>query len=419
MSYELPQAGEIDRACCAALDTADPLAMWREAFVLPEGVAYLDGMSLGALPKAASQCVANVVDQQWGQGLVRSWNTAHWIDAPRRLGAKIAPLLGVHSDDVVVADSTSVNLFKLLVAALQLRPDRQVIVTESNNFPTDIYVARGVERLRGDAELKLVSPGKLDESLDSSVAVVLLTHVDFKSSQMHDMAAVTRRAHDCGALVLWDLSHSAGAFPLDLRGCSVDLAVGCSYKYLNGGPGAPAYVFVAPQLQGELDQPITAWMGHANPFDFSVDYAPAKDISRFLSGTPSIVGLAALEASLDIWTQVDLSVVRAKSVALSEFFIWIVERQLDSTAVQLASPRDAKQRGSHIAFQHPQGFAVIQALIERNVIGDFREPDLIRFGFAPLYMSFADVWRAATMLVEVIETRSWDQPRFRRRTTVT
>jgi len=294
-----------------------------------------------------------------------------------------------------------------------------VILTESNNFPTDIYVARGVERLRGDVQVKLVSSGELDEALDDNVAVVLLTHVDFRTSQLHDMAAVTRRAHECGALVLWDLSHSAGALPIDLGGCDVDLAVGCGYKYLNGGPGAPAYVFVAPRHQGQLDQPITAWMGHVRPFDFSVDYLPAKDISRFLSGTPSIVGLAAMEASLDIWSQVDLSMVRAKSIAMSECFIRIVERQLGSTDVRLASPRDPNQRGSHIAFHHPQGYAVMQALIDRNVIGDFRDPDLLRFGFTPLHMSFEEVWRAATLLIEIVQTREWDQPRHRRRLTVT
>lgn len=419
MTYEIPKADEIHQECCLALDAADPLAFWRDEFVLPDGVVYLDGMSLGALPKAASTSVTHAVDHQWGQGLVRSWNTAQWIDAPRRLGAKIAPLLGVDGDEVVVADSTSVNLFKLLVAALDLRPDRQVILTESSNFPTDIYVARGIERLRGDVEVKLVPSGTLDEALDHTVAVVLLTHVDFKSSKMHDMAAVTRRAHEFGALVLWDLSHSAAAMPIDLRACDVDLAVGCGYKYLNGGPGAPAYLFVARQHQSELDQPITAWMGHARPFDFSVDYTPAKGISRFLSGTPVIVALAAMEASLDIWSQVDLPTVREKSMAMSEFFIRIVERRLGSATVRLASPRDSTQRGSHIGFHHPQGYAVMQTLIERDVIGDFREPDLMRFGFAPLYLSFADVWRAATILADVVETRGWDQPRYRRRATVT
>jgi kynureninase len=420
MAYELPNDDdEIRQECCESLDAADPLADWRHEFVLPTGVTYLDGMSLGALPKAASANVARVVDEQWGQGLVRSWNAAGWIDAPQRLGAKVAPILGVDADEVVVADSTSVNLFKLLVAALRLRPNRRVILTESSNFPTNIYIAQGVARLSGDVEVKLVPGGKLDEALDDNVAVALLTHVDYKTSRMHDLFAVTERAHEYGALVLWDLSHSAGALPLDLSGCDVDLAVGCGYKYLNGGPGAPAYLFVARRHQDEIEQPISGWMGHARPFDFAIDYKPAKGISRLLSGTPSIVALAAMEASLDIWNQVDMSLVRAKSMAMSELFIRIIERRLGPSAIQLDSPRDSCRRGSHVGLRHPQGYAVIQAMIEQGVIGDFREPDLMRFAFAPLYIGFVDVWRAATKLAKLVETGEWDQPRFRKRAAVT
>jgi kynureninase len=358
MTFEFSPDETVDQALCARLDRYDPLASCRDAFVLPQEVAYFDGMSLGALPKASSKHLSTVVNEQWGEGLVRSWNSARWIDAPQRLGAKIAPLLGVDADEVVVADSTSVNLFKLLVAALRLRPNRRVILIESSNFPTDIYVARGVERLFPDVEIKLIPDVRSCDSLDEEVAVALVTHVDFKSARLHDIADVTRRAHEAGALVLWDLSHSTGAMELDLHACNVDLAVGCGYKYLNGGPGAPAFLFVARRLQQQVDQPITAWMGHDRPFEFSVDYAPASGITRMLSGTPMILSMAALEASLDLWSQIDLSVVRAKSVALSELFVRIVEQRLGDASVRLASPRDAMCRGSHIAWQHPQGYAV-------------------------------------------------------------
>ena len=419
MSDAIPNADAIDRESCDQLDANDPLAECRNQFVLPAGVSYFDGMSLGALPKTASSRVAAVVENQWGEGLVRSWNAAGWIDAPQRIGGKIAPLLGADADEVVVADSTSVNLFKLLVAALRLRPNRRVIVIESSNFPTDIYIARGVEQLHPDVEIKLVPSGQLDHALDNDVAVVMLTHVDFKTAETHDMATITKRAHNVGAVGLWDLSHSTGAVPLDLHACDADLAVGCGYKYLNGGPGAPAFMFVARHHQEQIDQPITAWMGHDKPFDFDLDYTPAKGVTRLLSGTPMIVSLAAMEAGLDIWNQVDRPIVREKSVAMSELFIRIVAQRSTDSQLTLASPSDPQRRGGHLAFQHPQGYAVMQALIDRGVIGDFRDPDLMRFGFAPLYLRFADVWIAANALVEVVETGEWDQPRFRKRAAVT
>ncbi len=412
-------ANLIDREYCERLDISDRLAECRKQFVLPAGVAYFDGMSLGALPKIASDRVAAVIESQWGEGLVRSWNTAGWIEMPQRIGGKIAPLLGADADEVVVADSTSVNLFKLLVAALRLRPDRRVIVIESSNFPTDIYIARGVEELHPGVEVKIVPGGQVDHALDDKVAVVMLTHVDFKTAEIHNMAKITARAHDAGAIVLWDLSHSTGAVPLDLHGCDADLAVGCGYKYLNGGPGAPAFMFVARHHQEQIDQPITAWMGHAKPFDFDLNYTPAQGVKRLLSGTPMIVSLAAMEAGLDIWNQVDLHSVREKSIAMSELFVRIVAQRSTDPQLKLASPSDPKRRGGHLAFQHPQGYAVMQALIDRGVIGDFRDPDLMRFGFAPLYLRFADVWTAANALVEVVETNAWDHPRFRERAAVT
>ena len=419
MTYEIPKQSEIGPDQCEMLDAADPLAARRDEFSLPSGITYFDGMSLGALPNLASERVADVVDEEWGKGLIRSWNTANWIDSPQRLGSKIAPLLGVDGDEVVVADSTSVNLFKLLVVALRMRPDRRVILMEKNNFPTDIYVAKGVQALHPEVEVRLVTDGQLHSCFDQEVAVALLTHVDFKTASMHDMARVTRRAHEAGALVLWDLSHSTGAVPLNLHACDADLAVGCGYKYLNGGPGAPAFMFVARKHQKQVDQPITAWMGHQKPFDFSIDYKPAEGITRLLSGTPMIVSMAALEAGLDVWSRVDLTMARAKSIAMSECFLRIVETRLGNSELKLASPRDASQRGSHIAFQHSHGYEVVQALIDRGVIGDFREPDLIRLGFAPLYLRFIDVWFAANALSDVVETHAWDQPRYRPRAAVT
>jgi kynureninase len=359
------------------------------------------------------------MDEEWGHGLVRSWNKAGWIEAPTRLGRQLAPLIGARPDEVIVADSTSVNLFKLLVAALRLRSDRKVILTEADNFPTDIYIAQGVQQLFADVEVRLVMADDLSDAIDGNVAVVLLTHVDFRSGRKQDMAELTRRAHDAGALILWDLSHSAGAFPVDLTGCDVDLAVGCGYKYLNGGPGAPAYLFVAQRHQSLFNQPITGWIGHSRPFEFGIDFTPAVGIGRVLSGTPPIVAMAALEASLDLWSGVDLGMVWAKSVAMTELFIRLVERDCGGSEVMLESPRDTNQRGSHVSFHHPQGYAVIQALIDQGVIGDFREPDLMRFGFTPLYVRFVDVWDAVAALADILKSSAWDRPQYKRRAPVT
>lgn len=408
------------RADCAALDAADPLAGFRERFALPEGLIYLDGNSLGPLPHAARERLRAVAEEEWGRGLIRSWNAAGWIEAPARLGARIAPLIGAGADEVVVADSTSVNLYKLLVGALALRPGRRTILTETGNFPTDRYIAQGaVASLGGGHRIRSVAGEELAGALDEDTALLLLTQVDYRTGRLHDMAALTRAAHAAGALALWDLAHSAGALPVALEDCGVDLAVGCTYKYLNGGPGAPAFLYVARRWQDRIQSPLSGWMGHAEPFAFAPDYAPAPGIRRQLCGTPPILALAALEAALEIWAEVDLHALRRKSLALSEAFIALVESRCAGQGLALLTPREAAWRGSQVAWSQPEGYAIIQALIARGVIGDFRAPDVLRFGFAPLYLRFVDVWDAVEALREVLATRAWDRPEHKARAAVT
>lgn len=399
-----------------ALDAADPLDFARERFRLPEGVIYLDGNSLGALPAETPGQLAQVVERQWGEDLIASWNSHGWIEWPRTIAAKLAPILGARPEGLLIADSTSVCLFKALAAAMRARPERRIILTEESNFPTDLYVAQSVADLLG-GEVRSVRADELTTSLNETVAVLTLTHVDYRSSARHDMPALTAAAHAAGALTVWDLSHSAGALELDLdeRGC--DLAVGCGYKYLNGGPGAPAFLYVAERLQKELHSPIGGWMGHAEPFAFEASHRPADDISRFLTGTPSILALAALDAGLDTFAGVNLQQVEAKASALTEIFIAEVEDRCPE--LRLASPREPADRGSHVSFAHPAAYAIVQCLIERGVVGDFRAPDLLRFGFAPLYNRVEDAWQAAKALGEIVETRAWDQPRFHARQRVT
>ncbi len=410
----------IPREDCLKRDGADPLAAWRRRFVLPENLIYLDGNSLGPLPTTTAGRLDDAVREEWGQGLIRSWNAAGWIDLPRRLGAKLAPLIGAAPHEVTVADSTSINLFKLLIGALRLRPDRRVIVSEAGNFPTDLYIAQGiVELLGGDYEIRYAEPDDIAAAIDRDVAVAMLTQVDFRSGRMHDMAAVTKAAQAAGALMLWDLAHSAGAFPVDLTGAGADFAVGCGYKYLNGGPGAPAFLFVAERHQDALIAPLSGWMGHARPFDFARDYAPAAGIDRQLCGTPPVLSMTALDAALDIWAEVDMAAVRAKSVALSDLFIDLVEDRCAGHGFALASPRSADARGSQVSFAHADGYAIMQALIARGVIGDFRAPDILRFGFAPLYLRYVDIWDAVEVLRAVMESRAWDTAEFKQRAAVT
>jgi kynureninase len=408
---------ELTREEAEALDRADELAGFRERFMLPDGVVYLDGNSLGPLPRATPARIAQVMEREWGQSLIRSWTEHGWIDLQFRLGEKIGRLIGAAPGTTVVADSTSVNLFKLLAAALDQRPGRTVILTEQGNFPTDLYIAEGLAGLlqRGHS-LRSVPAEDLPEALDRQVAVLLLTHVNYRSGAMHDMAALTRAAHAVGALVLWDLSHSIGAVPLQLDAAGVDLVVGCGYKYLNGGPGAPAFLHVARHLQSDLRLPLTGWLGHAEPFAFESHYRPATGIARAVVGTPPILSLAALEVGIDIALEPPMAAVREKSLRLAELFIMLMEEHQE---FRLLTPREPSARGSQVAFAHPDGYAIMQALIERSVIGDFRAPDVLRFGLAPLYVRYVDVWDAVAVLRDVMRTQAWCDARFQERRSVT
>jgi kynureninase len=399
------------------LDAGDPLAFVRKRFALPEGVIYLDGNSLGVLPRAVPETLATTVERQWGEDLIASWNEHGWIDWPSRIAAKLAPIVGARPSELLIADSTSVCLFKLLAAAVLARPGRATILTQQRNFPTDLYVTQGLADMLGLA-VKAVPADEVLSAIDSHTAVVSLTHVDYRSAAIHDMRAINEAAHAAGALAVWDLSHSAGAIELDIDATGCDLAVGCGYKYLNGGPGAPAFLYVAERLQDELRSPLQGWMGHADPFAFDDDYRPAPGILSFLTGTPSILALAALDAGLDTFADIAMNDLEAKSRKLSQLFVDEVEARCDAE-VTLASPRDPAHRASHVVFAHEQGYAVMQALIARGVIGDFRAPDLMRFGFTPLYTRFEDVLRATEILADVLAEREWDQPRFLERKKVT
>lgn len=401
-------------------DAADPLADFRLRFTLPAGVIYLDGNSLGALPKATPAALARLVEQEWGEGLIRSWNPSArgpgWFDAARRIGSKIAPLVGAAPHEVIACDSTSINLFKLIAAALEMRPGRKVILSEPGNFPTDLYMIAGLEA-QGLAERRLAEREHLMEALDADVALLMLTHVHYKTGAMHDMMALTRAAHEAGALVLWDMSHSTGAVPVDLTAVGADFAVGCGYKYLCGGPGAPAFAYVAERHHAGLAQPLTGWFGHAAPFAFTDDYAPAPGIDRMLCGTSPVLGLAALEVGVDLIAEIGVGRLFEKSQALSEFFVECL-MALD-VHLELVSPPESGARGSHISFLHPDAYAICQALIARGVIGDFRDPDVLRLGFAPAYLSFADIAAAARHLAEVLVSGEWQNTVFRRRAIVT
>lgn len=403
-----------------ALDIADELAPLRDLFMLPEGVVYLDGNSLGALPKATPGRVAQVVQAEWGRGLIRSWNDAGWMAMPGRVGDKIARLIGAAPGTVMVADSTSVNLFKLLGAALAARPGRRVIVSERGNFPTDLYVAEGLSALldRGH-QLRLVEAEGIVEAIDEDVAVVMLTQVNYHTGAMLDMGAITRAAHARGALVLWDLAHSAGAVAVELAGCDVDLAVGCGYKFLNGGPGAPAFLYVAPRLQESLRYPLTGWLGHAAPFAFEAGYRPGTGIARTMVGTPPVLSLAALEVGVDIALRTPMAAVRAKSVQQTRLFAALVEQMAGPWGFRLVSPREADRRGSQVCLAHEQGYSIMQALIARGVIGDFRAPDILRFGITPLYTRFVDLWDAAAALRLVMVRGEWQLAQNRVRRAVT
>jgi kynureninase len=406
------------RALAGERDAADPLAAIRERFTLPEHLVYLDGNSLGPLPVGVAAAVADAVEQQWGRDLITSWNLHGWWDAPRRVGARIARLVGAHDDEVLVADSTSSNLFKVLVAAVRLRPGRRTLVIEPGNFPADLYVAESVADLL-DLTLVHVDPADVGEVLDGDVAAVCFSHVDYRTGRAYDMAGITATVHEAGALAVWDLSHSAGALPVDLTGCEVDLAVGCGYKYLNGGPGAPAYVMVARRHQDDVRSPLTGWTGHARPFAMEGSYDPAPGIDRMSNGTPPMLSLLALDAALDAFEGLAMTDVRRKSLSLTSFFLELADEFLVPLGFEPVTPRPDDERGSQVSLRHPSAYGVVQALIARDVVGDYREPDLVRLGFAPLYLRHVDVVRAVEAVLAVIAGGEQDDPRWQQRTTVT
>ncbi len=402
------------------LDVADPLARFRDAFDLPSGVIYLDGNSLGPPPLSTHERLEQVSRREWGEGLVRSWNSAKWIEAPGRVGGKLAQLIGAKASEVVVADSTSVNLFKLAAGALSLRPDRKTLLSETGSFPTNLYALQGLTNLLGDrVQLKALPPAEVVAAIDEDTAAVVLTHVHYKSAQRWDMAAVTAAAHAKGALVIWDLCHTAGAVMADLNGVGADLAVGCGYKYLNGGPGAPAFLFVAERHQARICSPLWGWMGHAEPFAFEDGYRGARDIRGQITGTPPILGLAALEAGVDLQLEADPALVEAKGLALADLFIAEIEGRAADPELTLASPREASHRGLHVSFGHPEAYAVVQAMIAQGIIGDFRAPNIARFGFSPLFLGYSEVWDAAHAMCDILAARAWDRPEFRARAAVT
>jgi len=426
---------------CRARDAADTLRPLRDQFDIPEGVIYLDGNSLGVMPKTAAARAAEVVTQEWGQGLIRSWNTAGWFSLPQRLGNRIAPLIGADADEVVATDSTSINLFKVLSAALSIAaqdaPERKLIVSERSNFPTDLYIAEGLCKERGYT-LKLVEPEEIAGALTADVAVLMLTHVNYRTGAMHDMPAVTAAAHAAGALMIWDLAHSAGAVPVTLKASGADFSVGCGYKYLNGGPGAPAFVWVHPKHADRFWQPLAGWWGHAAPFAFTPDYQPAPGITRYLCGTQPIVSMSLLGCGLEGFEAAEklggMKALRAKSLALTDLFIQLVEERCQGYGLGLATPREHAQRGSQVCLtrEHTAGgelgsgaFAIVQALIARGVIGDFRagdegiHKDILRFGFTPLYIGFEDVWNAVEHLRQVLESGEWKKPEFNQKHAVT
>lgn len=418
---------------CRALDAQDRLRTLRDQFSLPEGVIYLDGNSLGVLPKTAAARVQEAVVQEWGQGLIRSWNSAGWFSLPQRLGDKIAQLIGAKPGEVVATDSTSINLYKVLSAALHIAaqdaPQRKVIVSERSNFPTDLYIAEALCKERG-YQLQLVEPEEIASALTANVAVLMLTHVNYRTGAMHDMEAVTSAAHAAGVLTVWDLAHSAGAVPVDLNGAKADFSIGCGYKYLNGGPGAPAFVWVNPKHADRFWQPLAGWWGHAAPFEFTPDYRPAAGISRYLCGTQPILSMTALECGLDGFLAAEplggMQALRRKSLALTDLFIQLVEERCADQGLGLATPREHTQRGSQVCLTRKEGaYAIVQALIARGVIGDYRAGDggkhldILRFGFTPLYIGFEDVWNAVEHLKQVLDTDEWQRAEFNQKHAVT
>lgn len=405
----------ITRQHCLLMDYQDPLASLRQEFDLPEGTIYLDGNSLGALPRRVVARMERAIAQEWGKGLIRSWNDADWYLAPQRAGAAIARLIGAGTDEVIACDSTSVNLYKVLIAGLRLRPGRRVVISETGNFPTDVYVSARVAEMQG-VQLRCVAPDQVLAAIaqaGSDLALVHLTHVNYKTGLIHDMDAITKAAQDVGGLAIWDLAHSAGTLAVDLTAANADFGVGCGYKYLNGGPGAPAFVYAAKRHHAEMYQPIAGWHGHAKPFTFGHAYEPDPGIARMLVGTASQLGLIALESALSVFDGVDMAQLRKKGMALGDLFIRLVDQELAGHGFGLASPRDAALRGSQVSLTHAEGYAVMQAVIAEGAVGDFRSPDILRFGFAGLYVSHADIWDAVALIRKVMDGGLWDKAEFK------
>jgi len=390
----------------------------RAAFDIPKDVVYLNGNSLGPLPHTALSRVQNIMTEEWGKLMIRGWNKAGWMAQSRGLGDRIGRLLGAPDGSVIVGDTLTIKVYQAISAALEMRPERRIILSDSGNFPTDLYMAQGLIGTLGEGyELKIVAPEAVEDAIDDSIAVMMLTEVDYQTARKHDMYALTKKAHDNGVVTVWDLAHSAGAVPVDLTGSNADFAVGCTYKYLNGGPGAPAFVYVAPHLQDAVRPALSGWLGHEAPFAFDLDYRPDAGINRMRIGTPPVLAMGALAAALDVWEGVDMADMRTQSIALSERFIAEVEARCPELTI--ASPRNPVDRGAHVALRHPEAYAVMQAVIAQNVIGDFRAPDVMRFGFTPLYLDMADVLRAVDVLAAVLDKRLWDKPEFKVKAAVT
>jgi len=390
----------------------------KSQFYVPEGMTYLDGNSLGPLPLNAKDRVGASMIDQWGEMLITGWNKAGWMDMPRRVGDRIAQILGAASGSIVMGDTLSIKVYQALSSALDMRPDRRVILSDTGNFPSDLYMAEGlIKSLDRDYELRVVAPEDVYDAIDNDVAVTLITEIDYRTGRRHDMQAITERAHACGAITVWDLAHSAGAVDVDLAGANVDFAIGCTYKYLNGGPGAPAFIYVRPDLADVVRPALSGWLGHAAPFDFELNYRAGDGIDRLRVGTPPILGLIALDAALDVWDHVDIADVCVRAIELSEAFV--EEVSAGCPALKLASPSDPHARGSQVSYHFEQGYAAMQAMIDRKIIGDFRAPDLMRFGFAPLYIDIDQVREAARTLCDVINLNLWDDPKYKTRHKVT
>lgn len=402
------------------LDQQDELASFRDKFQLPEGIIYLDGNSLGAMPKSAVAKSADVVSREWGEDLITSWNKNGWFHLCRNLGERIAPIVGANPNEVMVCDATGINLYKLLSVALQLRSERKIILMEGSNFPTDNYMAQGLIKQLGQGhEIKFIEQDTLVENITEDIAVVCLTHVHYKTGHMHNMKAITEKAHQVGALIIWDLCHSVGAAPIFLNQCDADFAVGCTYKYLNGGPGSPAFLYMAKRHHGKAMQPLSGWWSHADPFAFEQNYRPADTIWQMMTGTQPILSLATLECGLEIMEQADINVMREKSLRLGDAFIQLMEQKCAGFDITLASPRTSAHRGSHISFYHKNGYAIIQALIAEGVVGDFRAPDIMRFGLTPLYLKYTDIWDAVEKLNLIMTEKLWQRDEYQNKDAVT